>query len=367
MTSNNQSRTSQHALIEQIIDDARWCPSPDNIQAWQFNIVDEHTFTVSIREQSDWMVYDINGHVTWLTLGLLFECIEIAASVHQCLCQFEKISSDVPLTLTYRVSLIYDQKVQSDALYHALLTRTVQRSPMSSRKLTDDEKSRLLSVIPDDFKLHWYESFSEKYRIGKLLYGFSTTRYAMKEGYDVHSKVIDWRKGFERFSPIKIPPLSLGVDRLTIALTKWALASWSRFHFLEKYLGGTIWAKLMMDFVNSLRCGGHFILTYKKPVETLDEFILSGKVVMRLWLTCQQLNLRFQPTHTPVMFSELVRNNTPYTKDERAINNTLKMARYFEQITTPTIVQQSVFMARVGEAPQPTARSTRKSTQELIQ
>ena len=188
----------------------------------------------------------------------------------------------------------------------------------------------------------------------------------MKEGYDVHSKVIDWRKGYEQFSPTKIPPKSLGVDPFTIALTKWALAKWERFHIVEKYFAGTVWARLLMDFYTSIRCSGHFLLTKKTTATTREDFIESGKVTMRLWLTCQKLGLGFQPEHTPVMFAELQRNGTPFSSDERATKNAKLMDDKFKAFASDDLVSRSVYLARIGRADLPTARSVRKTLEELL-
>lgn len=361
---NNPNKVPE--LIYSILNQARWCPSPDNLQPWRFKILSETSFEVHCKDESDWMVYDINGHVTWLTIGFLFESIDISAAEFGYRCEYKKIDSGNSQVTIYQVLLSKDEKILPSQLFDLLPTRSVQRKPMGTSALSKQEKQILSACIPEGFKIQWFESFNDKVSIGKLLFGNSHTRYAMKEGYDVHSKVIDWRKGFEQFSPTKIPPKSLGVDPITLALTKWALASWQRFHIVEKYLAGTVWARLVMDFYTSIRCSGHFLLTKNNTAKTLEDFIDSGRVIMRLWLTCQKLNLGFQPEHTPVMFAELQRNNTPFSTDERAINNAKRMDDKFKQLIGEQSVAESVYLARVGRAKHPTARSIRKELSDLI-
>lgn len=359
--------SKQHSsLVENILEQARWCPSPDNLQPWRFKIIDEHSFEVHCKDASDWMVYDINGHVTWLTLGFLFECIDICAAEYQNVCHYEQLASQKPQTTIFKISLKSDTSLAKTGLYDLIPTRSVQRKPMGSKKLSKEEKNLLNSTLPTGFQLHWHESFKQKFQVGKLLYGNSYTRYAMKEGYDVHSKVIDWRKGFEQHSPTKIPPKSLGVDPITLSLTKWALAKWKRFHVVEKYFAGTVWAKFLMDFMTSIRCSGHFLLTKEATATTLEDFIASGRAVMRLWLTCQKLGLGFQPEHTPVMFAELQRNKTPFSKDERATINAKIMDNKFKTLMGEDLVKRSVYLARVGRAKLPTSRSTRMPLKELL-
>ena len=40
--------------IKKILEQAIWCPSPDNLQPWQFKIIDEHSFEIHCKDASDW-------------------------------------------------------------------------------------------------------------------------------------------------------------------------------------------------------------------------------------------------------------------------------------------------------------------------
>lgn len=360
------SNPSISPLINNILEQARWCPSPDNLQPWRFKIIDDLSFEIHCKDESDWMVYDINGHVTWLTIGFLLECIDISASAHSATCSFRQCESSNAQVTIFNVTLTIDSNLKKNDLYDFIPSRSVQRKPMGTKKLTNDEKTLLAAQLTNDFTLHWFETLSEKYQVAKLLYGNSTTRYTMKEGYDVHSKVIDWRKGYEQHSPTKIPPKSLGVDPITVALTKWALAKWERFYVIERYFAGTVWAKFNMDFLTAIFCSGHFLLTRNTTATTLTDFIDSGRTIMRLWLTCEKIGLGFQPEHTPVMFAELQRNGTAFSKDERATANAKKMDDKFKYLVGEQQVATSVYLARVGRSKPPTARSVRKELQELI-
>ena len=362
---NNSEALNTSHIILSILEEAIWCPSPDNIQPWRFKIVNDTCFEIHCKDASDWMVYDITGHVTWLTLGFLFETLDITAAEFGYSLNYNKLVPNPHKTIIFNVQL-QNNHTEKSLLFSSIKTRSVQRKLMGSKKLTIEEKKTLKTCIPEHFTLHIFESFTERFNIGKLLYGNSTTRYMMKEGYDVHSKVIDWEKGNEQFSTTKIPPKSLGVDPITTALTKWALAKWSRFHIIEKYLAGTVWAKFLMDFCTSIRCSGHFLLTSNKTPETLEEFIESGKVAMRLWLTCEKLGLGFQPEYTPIMFAEMVRNNITFSKDLRTMKHVVTMDKKFKKLIGEGNVINSAYLARFGRSERATARSTRKNLTDLL-
>lgn len=366
------SEQSNFEVITKILETSKWAPSPDNLQSWKFKLLSEEHFQVHYKDESDWMVYDINGHATWVTLGFLIECIEISANHYGYSVEFSEHKSDSEQLSIFDFFLTKNNTKQSsettlrESLFEYIPHRTVQRKLMKTQQLTEQKKQDLQSLLPNDFQIQWLDTFSEKFHIGKLLYGNSGTRYAMKEAYAVHSTVIDWRKGFEQFSPTKIPPKSLGVDPFTVALTKWALAKWERFYVIDKYFAGTVWAKFLMDFLTSLRCGGHFLLTKDSIAVTKIDFIRSGQVSMRLWLALQKMGYLVQPEHTPIMFSELVRNKTIFSKDQRALDNAVKMDKYFHTIVGEDAVNRSVFLARYGISPLPTARSVRKELSEML-
>lgn len=361
----NEINIGNNNIILTILDQARWCPSPDNIQPWRFKIINDTCFEIHCKDASDWMVYDITGHVTWLTLGFLFETLDISATELGYNLSYQKIESTSPQHTTFNVQLA-NSSTKSHVLFSSIKTRSVQRKLMGSQKLTIQEKEILQACIPNHFTLHIFESFIDRFNIGKLLYGNSTTRYMMKEGFDVHSKVIDWQKGCEQFSTTKIPPKSLGVDPITTALTKWALAKWSRFHIVEKYFAGTVWAKFLMDFCTSIRCSGHFLLTNNKTPETIEEFIESGKVAMRLWLTCEKLGLGFQPEYTPIMFAEMVRNKITFSTDTSTMQNAVTMDNKFKTLIGEENVRNSAYFSRFGRSKPATARSIRKPLADLL-
>ncbi|WP_440903455.1 hypothetical protein ACMZOO_11365 [Catenovulum sp. SX2] len=356
--------------IKSILDLARWAPSPDNLQPWKFRVVNINQFEVHSKDASDWMVYDKNGHVTWLALGFLFETIDIAAAEVGCRVEYQHLPSDDTQTKVFLLTLVEDTSIQPSPLFKQIKSRTVQRQAMGTKPLSAAEKEQIKSALPDEFELDWVEGAGNKFKLGKLLFGCAHTRYIMHDGFKVHSKVIDWRKGFEKLSPTKIPIKSLGVDAVTTALTKWVLSgSWKKFHIIEKYFLGTLWARLMMELRTSMCSNAHFMLRKKQPAKSLEDFILSGRAVMRIWLTTDSLGLGFQPEHTPIMFAEYFRDGIDFTeneKDNRAIKNATKMDAYFKSLYGEKKVEQIIYIARLGRSKPPQARSVRKELQDLM-
>ena len=68
------------SLIEKILDYARWAPSGDNVQTWQFELINETSFIIHGTDTREHCVYDLDGHSSHLAHGILLETVSIAAS-----------------------------------------------------------------------------------------------------------------------------------------------------------------------------------------------------------------------------------------------------------------------------------------------
>ena len=66
--------------VERILDLARWAPSGDNEQPWEFEVIDEHHLVVHGHDTCDWCLYDLDGRASQIAVGALLETISIAAS-----------------------------------------------------------------------------------------------------------------------------------------------------------------------------------------------------------------------------------------------------------------------------------------------
>ena len=54
-------------------------------------------------------------------------------------------------------------------------------------------------------------------------------------------------------------------DRREALIMRFALGSWRRVSFLNRYLGGTLVPRLELDLVPALRCAAHWVLVAEKP------------------------------------------------------------------------------------------------------
>ncbi len=348
--------------IERIIEAGRWAPSGDNTQPWRFEVLSNNEFRIEGHDTRDWVVYDLEGRASQLAIGCMFENMFIAGRELGYELNVSECSDFSDIKPIFRVKLSPVERV-GDPLYANIWTRTVQRRPMGTDLLNLSEKKCLEDSLPEGFKVVWLESKQERSKAAKLMYGNAYTRLSMKEGFEVHSKILDWGKAT---SEDKIPDKSLGLDPLTLKLMKWSLQSWSRFNFMAKYLGGTIMPRIVLDYIPALKSCAHFIIVAEAEPRSIQDYIRAGRAVQRFWLTSDLLNLGFQPEQTPVIFSEYIRRGVKFTESQETIDNAVKIDLMLKELVGEDTVKKSVFMGRLGRSQRPASRSLRIPLSKLM-
>jgi molybdopterin/thiamine biosynthesis adenylyltransferase len=347
--------------IERILDYARWAPSGDNTQPWQFEILSDEAFVIHTRDTRDWCVYDLAGRASQTSVGMLLENIAIAAQsegLEASFTQQDPLADGNPII---DVQLTVDKQLsEKPPLLPYIKARSVQRRALSTRPLLEDHKRALEGAVGSGYRLIWLEGRQKKWQITRLLLSAAGIRLTIPEVYEVHKKIIHWDA---QFSIDRIPDQALGADALTVKMMKWALQSWTRVKMLNRYFAGTLMPRLQLDLIPAQRCAAHFIIVADKPREQTDDYLEGGRATQRFWLTATKLGLQLQPEMTPLIFSTYAREGRRFTDsvDKLAEADTLRLE--LDALTGGEV--DAVFMGRLGFGSAATSRSLRKNLQQL--
>ncbi len=347
--------------IERILDYARWAPSGDNTQPWQFEILSDEQFVIHTRDTRDWCVYDLAGRASQTSVGMLLENISIAAQSEGLEAQFSlhDPASDADPVIDVRLATL-TQPTKKPSLLPYIKTRSVQRLPLSTKPLMAPHKQALEEAVGAGYRLIWIEGGKKKWQIIRLLLRAASVRLTIPEVYEVHKKIIHWDT---QFSSDRIPDQALGADALTVKMMKWALQSWTRVKTLNRYFGGTFMPKIQLDLIPAVRCAAHFIIVADEPRTETADYLEGGRVIQQFWLTATKLNLQLQPEMTPLIFSTYAREGLRFTNsvDKLAEVDTLRLE--LDALTGSEV--DAVFMGRLGFGENASSRSLRKSLQQL--
>lgn len=349
--------------IEKILDLARWAPSGDNTQPWRFEIKDERHIVIYGHDTRDHCVYDLQGHASQISLGTLLETITIAASARGLHTNFQRRAGLPDTQPAFDVKFTPDPTIQPSSLTPYIPLRSVQRRAMHTRALTVIEKQTLETAIAPDFRVVWLEGFHNRLRATQLTFNNAGLRLTLPEAYRTHKSIIEWNA---RHSNDRIPDQALGTDPMTTRMMHWALQSWERVSFLNRYLAGTLMPRIQLELIPGLACAAHFIILAKHRPETIDDYVLAGMAVQRFWLTVTQLGLHLQPEMTPLIFHEYTVNGVQFSETEAMQQRAGQISKQFERLIGEKESLDAVFMGRIGAGSRPAARSLRRPLQDLM-
>jgi hypothetical protein len=200
--------------------------------------------------------------------------------------------------------------------------------------------------------------------MARLLFHNAHIRLSTPEAYEVHRQNIEWGV---QFSERQIPEGALGLDLPTRKIMRWALKSWERVRFLNRFLAGTWLPRLQMDWRTALGCAAHFVIVADRPLLTVEDYLAGGSAVQRFWLEATRLGLQLQPEMTPLIFSRYVAQSRTFTSVAAEQSLAGKLASELGNLVGDAgDYRQRVYMGRIGFGPAPQSRSVRPPLESLL-
>ena len=353
------------SVTEKILDHARWAPSGDNTQPWRFEILGEDRFLIHGADTRDWCVYDLDGRASQIAIGALLENIDIAASGEGMDAVFH-LREDTPETAPVIEVVLAGKNgnasIEADPLLPYITLRVTQRRPFASRPLRKADQESLDTAVGPGYHVVWIERKEAKRKMARLQFRNARIRHTIPEAYEVHRRIIQWDS---RFSRDRIPDQAIGLDPLNIKSMRWAMQSWKRIAFLNRYFAGTLMPRVLLDLIPALKCAAHFVIVADKEPSSQQDFIAGGRAMQRFWLTATRLGLQLQPEMTPLIFSRYVKEGRHFSKDAHANRAATRLRDDLESLLGRENLNAAIFMGRVGYGTYPYSRSVRLPLSEL--
>ena len=350
--------------LTEVLDLARWAPSGDNTQPWRFAVEANDRVTVFGRDTRAHCVYDLDGHPSQISLGALLETIALAATRFGFGTRIERRPGSPDQSPVFDIRFRQETGIAEDALVSQIRERRVQRRALRLRRLHDSEKRTLERAVNPSFRLTWFEGWFSRMRMAWLNFTSAKIRLTVPEAYRVHRDVIEWGA---RLSADRIPDAALGASVPTLMLMRWAMVSWERVNFLNRYLAGTLAPRFELDLVPGVACAAHCVLVAERAPASVDDYIAAGRALQRFWLTATGLGLQFQPEYTPLIFARYARDHVRFTTSEPAIEQASEIRAAVDKLLGPDVASRAMFLGRIGAGRPATARSIRLPLEQLLQ
>jgi len=349
------------SLLDELVSLARWAPSGDNTQPWRFALHPPDRLTVFGHDTRHDCVYDLRGEATQLSLGALLCTFEIAATSLGHRVTWQRQAAAPENMPRFDLQLHPAPGVQADPLADSIRRRSVQRRPMHTTPLLQEQMVRLEAAAGPGFRLIWLTSAQQRWAAARLLFANAGLRLSLPEAYPVHKRIIQWNS---RESEDRIPDQALGASWATLQLMRFGLASWKRVNFFNRWLAGTWIPRIELDLIPAMRCAAHYLLVADHEPTGIDDFVAAGRAVQRVWLTATAEGLWQQPEMTPLIFARYARRNIKFTADNGLAQQASQLAAALQGLAGDS-APQAVWMGRLGSGPTPVARSTRLSLSAL--
>lgn len=358
-----QDEIVNREAINGILELARWAPSGDNTQPWRFEILDDLRLVVHGFDTRRHCVYDLDGRASQIAQGALLETIRIAATAYGLAAHILRTNEPGGGHVDIEVAFTPDRETTPNPLLSFIITRCTQRRAMSTTPLAENSKRQMEQDVGPEHDVIWFEGLRTRARFAALMIRNGRLRLTLPEAYRVHRDVIEWGA---TVSVDRIPERAVGVDPVTATLMRWALRSWKRVEFMNRYLGGTLVPGLQLDLIPGLACGAHFAILSKSPLARLDDYLAGGSAMQRLWLSAARAGLQVQPEMTPIIFSRYVRELRAFTTTRRLQASAEQIARRLSELMPGRPLDRVVFMGRIGAGKPAVSRSTRLPLQQLL-
>ncbi len=354
--------------LAQILDLARWAPSGDNAQPWRFTILSGDKVRIRIADHSADDVYEYNdAQPTLLSAGFLLETMRIAASAHGRMLWWHYVGREAG-DYVVEAELPKAPGVRTDPLHPFVPVRSVDRRAYKTRYLTPNERQALTAALGDELTITWHETRKARWRMAGLAGLATDIRLRIPEAFEVHQRILDWEN---KRSPDGVPAAAIGLDPLTRKIMRGAMrGGWAKMDRMNRMPGGTVVARLQMDYLPGHGCAAHFAVARKAPPGADDaeaSLIRAGQALQRFWLTATELGLSLQPALAPLCFGFYGRHGIDFTADPHI---RAKAATLAERLTavSPAAPDDVLFLGRLG---QPRSRgvgprSVRRSLEELM-
>ncbi len=349
--------------ITRILDLARWAPSGDNTQPWRFEVAGDNHIIIHGHDTRGWCLYDFDGHASHMAHGALLATLRIAASAFSLRAAWTLREGSPDTAPVYDVRLFHDDSTGPDPLLPFIEKRTVQRRPMSTHPLTQAQRNALAAATGPEYRLQFFESFPDRFRIARLLWANAHIRLTCPEAYPVHRDVIEWNT---RYSEDRMPDQAIGVDPLTAKLMRWVMQSWKRVTFFNRYLLGTIPPRIQLDLLPALGCAAHLLIRPTRPLTAVEDYVRAGETMQQLWLTASSLGLSIQPEMTPVIFRWYARAGRSFSSLPEHAAQALRLTDMFESLAQAGTQEDFAFFCRIGQAVPVFSRSLRKRLESLM-
>ncbi|MDO8579368.1 MAG: nitroreductase family protein, partial [bacterium] len=339
--------------IQKILEAGVQAPSGENCQPWRFVVKDNLIKIFNVPEK-DLSLYNFHQRGSLVANGALIENIIIASSHFSYQASIKLFPEASSPNLVALVSLEKSEP-KEEPLYPYIEKRTTNRNPYQKTDLSSSDIHYLSESVHEVGygEVRFIQEQDAKRELAKCLIASDRILFENRKIHDfLFSHIIfDRKEAEERGSGFYIKELALPppVEKIFKVLR-----NWNKVQLFNKIGFSKFAAKGNIKLYAASGAIGVILIQNEKP----EDFILSGRLMQRIWLKATQLGLYIQPVTGVIFFMQRITGNEAQDFSQEHIdlitNSHKKMLEIFK-VNRGTL--SMVF--RIGYAKEPKAKSFR--------
>ena len=338
-------------VLEKVIRAGIAAPSGDNVQPWKFAVSDDRIRVLNMPER-DTSLYNFRQSASLIAHGCLLTNMRLAAAAGGY--DTRIVLSDNPLTANVVADVrLSKANVGADPLSRHIAARHSNRRPYLDETITAAQKATLeRAVSSEPYVLLTFVDGANKDAIARAV---AVNERVVLENRDLHSflfRHITWSAEEDEKTPgFFIDTLELQTpDRAAFRLFRnWALLSLAN----KVGLARAIAAKNA-----SLYATAPCICVFSSASADARAYIAVGMALERFWLAATALGISVQPLAGIVLLAERLRSGD-YATLSREHCAMIEAAATDIASASGNVHSHILFVARIGRAPAPIARTKR--------
>lgn len=346
--------------IQKILELAVWAPSGDNSQPWKFKI-DANVLEIHYTPNVDHPILNFNDSGSFIAHGALIENIVLIAKERGLATSVGLFPDTSNKNITAR---LFFQKgnEEKDTLVNFIKARHTNRKSYKNTILTSSQKDELLSVNRNfnTGKVKLIEDVKKRKTIGRIGSLMEEIALQTKELHRLFFKSIIWNRkeslDGKKGLYIKTLELPLPIQKLFKFLKYWPF---------QKFMNMIGFYKMAALTNASVYASGSAIGIISIPKLTSENFIETGRIMQRFWLTATKLNLSLQPVTGLMFLAQRIEANDKNIFSDQQVKDIEKSMEIVRGEFNMKKSEFPVIMFRIGVAMPPTDRTGRRSP-ELV-
>lgn len=362
-------------LLKQILEEARFAPSGDNIQPWLFKMYPDHSLVLHRNEPENLLASDYFLNASFVALGCILENVAIASEhygfsstivIHE-----DCVSDETPQATIHFIptTLSAEQQESNEKLFKVMRKRHTDRRPYKKQPL-DDTTKRLFekTALEGGGKLHLIEGEEMLDTFGKTLGSHDTYLWNDATLRDNLIRFIHFSQS-NHSATSGMPLDTLGLGTLSIFF-KTAILLAYRIPLLWKVI--CFASRFGTQKTLSASSALVFLTLPKQKIQTsplsdtpTKDLVRGGRIAERLWLLAETLGLSLQPQYAFVAMA----HNAGNEKLGQSFLSANKKIIAFLRSHCPWFEKESlVFAYRIGFVTSSKRAPTteRKSVEEIL-